>query len=386
MSTPDSTGGHARYTHELLEGMATQLRPGEELVWLGSAAFVPGGVAYGYTLVDQLPRPGPPRGEFASPMHWARARMNYGRALHTSTIEFGGELAPSVFHLQSLLPTTATRMLRALRGQGHRIVATVHNVVPHTVPRGIPRRMYTRPYLNALGLCDALIVHSDNLVSELRDRLPVDTSPRIVVIEHGEWDVGTARVEEPAGRRRRRHLLFFGKIRPVKGLELILDAMRELPDYELTVAGEFNDRRYARHVTRKARGMPNVRLLPGYVPDDHLEALFTRASAVVLPYRQFLADSGVLHLAIAYGVPVVAANVGGLGASVARSGAGVVVEPGSVEALSNGITDLHEPTRYEQVTKSLRAAHRQRKGWTVAARKTLELYRSLHPTDGAWNP
>jgi glycosyltransferase involved in cell wall biosynthesis len=157
-------------------------------------------------------------------------------------------------------------------------------------------------------------------------------------------------------------LLFFGTIRPYKGLEVLVDAFDDLaaaePDrWHLTVVGEV----WEGHTLplTKIAGSPHrdlVDVRTGYVPDDELEGIFASADLVVLPYLR-AAASGPLHLAMTAGLPVVVTSVGGL-TEAAQAYAGVTFsEPGDPKALAAAIraasssigTRYDDPHSWDQV-------------------------------------
>ena len=109
-------------------------------------------------------------------------------------------------------------------------------------------------------------------------------------------------------------LLFFATFTPYKGLELLLDAFRELcvrhPSLRLTVAGAEHPRfpGYVDDVRKTLGDQPAIRWL-GNVPESALRDMFSRASMVVLPYTAATGSSSVLHRAVAWGRPVVLSDL-----------------------------------------------------------------------------
>ena len=109
-------------------------------------------------------------------------------------------------------------------------------------------------------------------------------------------------------------LLIFATFTPYKGLELLLDAFRELrirhPSLRLTVAGAEHPRfpGYVDSVRSAFGNHPAIRWL-GYVPEPALRDVFSRASMVVLPYTAATGSSSVLHRAVAWGRPVVLSDL-----------------------------------------------------------------------------
>lgn len=167
-------------------------------------------------------------------------------------------------------------------------------------------------------------------------------------------------------------LLFFGTIRPYKGLEDLIDAFALLDESErswhLTVVGETWEgweepaRRIARSPARE-----RIAFVNRYVTDGEVDQWFTQADIVVLPYRRS-SVSGPLMVAISYGRPVVVTDVGGLSEAVEGYSGAVLVEPGSASALAEGIA------KAEQLVG---VRHRAPRTWDDVASEHDELYRSL---------
>jgi glycosyltransferase involved in cell wall biosynthesis len=138
-------------------------------------------------------------------------------------------------------------------------------------------------------------------------------------------------------------LLFFGFVRPYKGLDLGLDALALLGDrgtrHRLTVVGEFWDREpvdvWHRRVAE--RGLQaQVELRPAYVSDSEVSALFAHHHAVLLPYRS-ATQSGIAPIALAAGRPVIATAVGGLIDVIIEGVNGTLAERDDVTSLADAI-------------------------------------------------
>ena len=114
-------------------------------------------------------------------------------------------------------------------------------------------------------------------------------------------------------RSARLELLFFGIIRPYKGLDVLLEALALLRerDVHLTVAGEVWGKSSPASRVYGLGLAGRVEMLLQYVDAQQAAELFHRADVVVLPYRR-ASSSGVLALAYRYGRPVLVTAVGGL--------------------------------------------------------------------------
>jgi glycosyltransferase involved in cell wall biosynthesis len=145
-------------------------------------------------------------------------------------------------------------------------------------------------------------------------------------------------------------LLFFGLIRPYKGLGHLIEAMprvlRQL-DCGLLVAGEFYDdkSKYTRLID--ARGLnAHVRLEDKYISNEEVGVYFASADVVVLPYLE-ASQSGIVPIAYSFNTPVISTRVGGLPEAVIDGETGLLVDPGSPEQLADAIVRYYQGG-YEQ--------------------------------------
>jgi glycosyltransferase involved in cell wall biosynthesis len=142
----------------------------------------------------------------------------------------------------------------------------------------------------------------------------------------------------------RRVALFLGLIRSYKGVDILLEAISRQPadsNWMLVVAGEpWEDRGPALERQLRSLGIEaRVQLRLGWVPESEVPFLLAAADLVVLPYRSG-SQSAVAPLALAAGLPVLSTRVGGLPEIVQDGINGVLVEPGSVDALTRAFEEL----------------------------------------------
>jgi glycosyltransferase involved in cell wall biosynthesis len=238
-------------------------------------------------------------------------------------------------------PFHAPAYLGLLAGLGRqtRVVTLCHNVLPHERRRGdVP---LTRALLRR---ADAVLVHVQ--AEAERARLLTSAPVTIAGMPPSLWsDIRPVpRHPHPDGLTApRRRLLFFGIVRPYKGLDLLLRALSEAPDVSLTVAGEFWDSEPATRALAAELGISDrVQLRPGYVAAHEVPALFAAADALVLPYRSGTAtqNAQVAHL---YGLPVVGTRVGTLPDHIRDGVNGLLVPPDDPAALAAALRRLYEP-------------------------------------------
>jgi glycosyltransferase involved in cell wall biosynthesis len=164
-------------------------------------------------------------------------------------------------------------------------------------------------------------------------------------------------------------VLFFGLMRPYKGLDLLLEAWREVEGAELWVAGMPRMDLTA----LRAAAPPRVRWLPRFIVGGEIHALMRRASLVVLPYRE-IDQSGVAFTAIGAGTPLLLSDVGGF-PELAATGAARTFPQGDAAALSSALRELlADPEGLEAMALHAREAAAATYSWDAVARRTLELY------------
>ncbi len=254
------------------------------------------------------------------------------------------------------------------------VVLTAHDLLPREARHGqagAQRRLYER--------VDAIVVHSEYGRRQLIEGLAVDPD-RVRVIPHGAF---THLLSQPRERPlptelaavERPVVLFFGLLRPYKGLDVLLDAWRGITDAELWIVGR---PRMDIAPLRAAAG-PDVRFVPRFIADEELPAFLRRADIVVLPYSRTerFDQSGVLATALAFGKAVVLSDIGGF-SEVAEAGAVRLVTPDDAAALRDALTGLlTDPAARERLAHGAAAAAVGRYSWREAALSTLALYRDL---------
>jgi glycosyltransferase involved in cell wall biosynthesis len=221
------------------------------------------------------------------------------------------------------------------RKHGIRTLFICHNIAPHE------KRPGDEPLTRlALLWVDRFIVLSESVADDLL-RFRPNAVYRLT--PHPVYDrFGPAVSRSEARRRlniRDRMILFFGYIRPYKGLATLIEAMPMIADLpvHLTVAGEFYEGK--KEIEDLIRGLglsSRVTLIDRYLPNEEIPNYFCAADVVVLPYVS-ATQSGVVRLAHHYERPVVVTDVGGLAGMVEPGRTGFVAPPGNPKALATAI-------------------------------------------------
>ena len=248
-------------------------------------------------------------------------------------------------------------VLAKAAGKRSDIWGIVHNVTPHDSGRlsrvlmGWFARSLNRIIVHGEdSKKDALALgcHKENVtVAALPSPWPTISTPEIA-----QSNTSTLRA------------LFFGTIRPYKGLDLLLEAVAHTTDVSLTVVGEFwQSRSLYDELIRHLNINDRVTILPGYLPASHFADVFGEADVLVLPYRRGT-GSIVSELGFRYGLPVIATDVGAIAVGIDNDKTGLRITPNSVEALTDALTRASDPaTRNRWRTQVLRKQRMDQDHW-----------------------
>lgn len=275
----------------------------------------------------------------------------------------------------------------AAGGAGRRVV---HADVAHTPKpfeeqrsRGELYRM-SSPLLRALGgayaAMDVVLVLGESARRDLLETFPA--LPRVEVIPHGNEGIFRTGDLRPASSAPLR-ILFFGTLARYKGLDVLLDAFAQvraaLPAAELMIAGAVADVDLPA-LRSRAAGIGGVDLRVGYVTSRAVAELVQDARVVVAPY--VLANqSGVIHLAQTFARPVVASDVGDLGAAVEHGRTGLLVPPRDPAALGAALCRLlREPETADRMGQAGLARSETEASWQQVTEQVLAIYFRLLST------
>lgn len=260
-----------------------------------------------------------------------------------------------VVHLQWLAAPQLDRMLLRHRAP---LVFTAHDVLPRRTAskRGLWRALF--------GRFERVVVHSERGRRALAE-LGVEPE-RLRVIPHPVFRREIVRADDG------RTLLFFGVIRPYRGVDDAVAATERIPDARLVVAGD--PAMPLDGLRERARGV-DWRL--GYLPEADVDRLHREATVALFPYRPEIDQSGSLLRALGAGVPAVVYDVGGLAEPVRAFGAGRVVPAGDVEALAAAARELLEDPQALADARAGAERARDALTWDAAAAAHVELYREL---------
>lgn len=210
--------------------------------------------------------------------------------------------------------------LVVLRLAGISVVWTVHNVVSHESLHPRVERWAKGAFIR-FGFCDAVFVHCEAVREDIAESYGLPASlvrERTRVIPHGHYIDNYANDTSPADARELLGLdsdtlvfLFFGQVRPYKGVLRLIDAFEavDVDDARLLIVGSPIDQSIERAVRRRSATADRVHTYLEFVPDDEIQRYMNAADCVVLPYDD-ITTSGSAILAMSFGKPVIAPRTG----------------------------------------------------------------------------
>jgi len=303
---------------------------------------------------------------------------------------------PRVFHIlwnNKFQFFDRTLLMLYYKGLGKKITLTAHNV-------NQGRRDSNDSLLNRVTLkiqyrlSDRIFVHTKKMKDELLDDFGV-RERAVTVIRHPinnafpDTDLTPAAAKRRLGlRESEKTILFFGRIKPYKGLEHLLPAFQQLvitdAGYRLIIAGELQkgNEKYLeeirRSITRELdRGqiMLNIK----FIPDEEMEVYFKAADVLVLPYNEIF-QSGVLFLGYNFGLPVIATDVGSFREEIVHGKTGFLCRPADPVDMAKTIgtyfaSDLYRnlATRRQEIRDYADVHH----SWGAVADLTRNVYAEL---------
>jgi glycosyltransferase involved in cell wall biosynthesis len=252
-----------------------------------------------------------------------------------------------------------------------------HNVVPHErsrIDRMLSRLAFTAPR----GFIVQSTEDRDNLRA-IRPHAPVLVHPHPIYDFFRRGDLTRAEARCRIGAGPGPVLLFFGYVRPYKGLRFLLTAMpeiRERTGAELFVVGEFyEDRAPYDALVHEHDLVDCVRFVDRYVDNEEVETFFVASDLVVLPYIS-ATQSGIVQIALAFDRPVIVTGVGGLPEVVAPGKTGFIVPPSDPGALAAAVGRFFDEGWSERMAPHF-AAERERFSWRRMVDAIEELVGSL---------
>jgi glycosyltransferase involved in cell wall biosynthesis len=294
-----------------------------------------------------------------------------------------------VVHWQhfNTLPPVETFMAKSLRWLSQFIVITVHDVDPWSMVKGKSDFLLRTTYQSA----NCIVVHHEaNRLAIAKNYLIPEN--RIRVVPHGSYV--EFEKELPGKELSRRELgipddgpvlLFFGEIRPEKGLIHLIRSMKlvisAIAGVRLVIAGRprHMDMTECQREIQSSGSSEAIVTRFEYIDDSLVAKYFAMSDVIVLPYLA-ITQSGVLFEAMTAGRPVVVTDTGAMGPTVREAKIGLVVEPADEVGLARSIIEILEnPDLAKAMSENGRKAAEEQFSWSNCAKQTVLIYNEFKP-------
>lgn len=293
-------------------------------------------------------------------------------------------LAPYIYDESG--PRTAALLLLTVlqlvvvRLIGTPVVWTVHNVLSHESRYPRLERWFKHAFVR-FGFCDHVFVHCENAADRLVEEyaLPERVRRRISVIPHGNYvDNYENRISREEAREELGYgesesvFLFFGQIKPYKGVVQLVDAFASIddPDYRLLIAGNPSNDALERELRERTAGDDRIRSILEFVPDEEIQLYMNAADAVVLPYTE-ITTSGSAILVMSFGRGMIIPCLGCVPELLDGEGA-LIYPPDADDGLRDALTEAKHRDLLSMGRHNARQARRY--DWATVAERTARVY------------
>lgn len=266
-------------------------------------------------------------------------------------------------------------ILKKAKSMGFKIVATVHdvNAFDKSSSSSIEQKCYNQ--------LDGIIVHNQSSFDDLRKKdLPMK---KCVIIPHGNYKPFIQEIKSRVIINSAFTLLFFGQIKKVKGLDILLDAIYRTKqkgyNIRLIIAGKAwkDDLVDYENKINILSLKEDVETHFHYIPDQEVASFYERADLVVLPYTEIY-QSGVLLLTMSYGKPVLTSDLEAFKEIISDGISGFVFKNKDSEALSNKIIEIiNSRDTLTSVVAQAKHIIDTDYDWIMIGRKTKEFYKLI---------
>ena len=270
-------------------------------------------------------------------------------------------------------PCLGTIQRQVRKNKHTKIICIADNIIPHEQRMG--DKLLIRYFLKSVDACLTMSKSVLNDLKILSPKMPAVYTP------HPLYDnYGTHQSKKEARRllninERDRVILFFGFIRPYKGLDILLEALadsriRDL-GVKLLLAGEFyGDPVPYLDLIKRYKLEEFIFMHTDFIPNQEVGRYFSAADCVVLPYRS-ATQSGITQVAYHFDLPMIVSNVGGLPELVHNEYVGYVVEP-NARQIADGIFSFYQHDKEQQFRTNI-IDEKRKYSWDTFGSEILKL-------------
>lgn len=278
------------------------------------------------------------------------------------------------------------------KSMGKKLIYTAHNI-------NAKKRNNQDNFINRFSLkmhykiVDRIIVHNNKMKEELIKEFSISEN-KIKVISFGinvkipQIDVSKQQaINHLDLPMKKKYILFFGGIVNYKGLDVLINAFKLIlesdSEYHLIIAGAPREQEYFLQIENLLKELnidESCTKHFKFIKDEEVPYYFVAADCCILPYRN-ISQSGVHALSYAYGLPIIASDVGSFKEEdVIENETGLIFEPKNYIDLKNKIlmyfnSNLYSNLQYNRST--IKEWAEEKYSWEKIGEKTYQLYQSI---------
>lgn len=279
-----------------------------------------------------------------------------------------------IFHSfeSSLISIVCTSILKLF---GLKIIAIIHDI------KSFEKEEFS--YLRSFQfnkLFDHLVVHNQFSYQSLEEHIPKKNIKKVQIIKHG-GHLDVIRKFSKAESRKALKLpdnetiaLFFGQIKEVKGLDILIKAFPKQDNLKLYIAGKpWKDDFSKYQYLIDERGLNNhVYLRIEYVNENERDLLYSACDIIILPYKEIY-QSGVLLMSMSFQLPVIASDLEANKEIVVHKKNGILFESESVESLNKAINHvIDDKPLMENISRNALETIKHEYSWDTIAENYIQ--------------
>ncbi len=300
--------------------------------------------------------------------------FRYRKAIHHALSSGCTWVFLHIFHFTGL----DEWLIRMARRKGLKVLLIIHDIESFTGPVSVSLRSRICEHY-----ADRLVVHNSFSRDELLKALPGIPSAKISVIAHGSYTgLVRGRIDKSTARKMaglpedKLCVLFFGMIKPNKGLGTLLSAWKKTgSDKVLLIAGRTRKEPFDRYreFIRNELSNFDIRFLIRHISNEERNIFFSAADMIVLPYSKIY-QSGVLISAMSFGLPVIAGDLEAFTEIIKPEVNGLLFKKDDPESLAAAIGKFSSDAELrEKIASASIETMRTKHGWDEIAEEYLKI-------------
>lgn len=267
------------------------------------------------------------------------------------------------------------KVAKVLKKNGVKVIAILHNVIAHekrTGDKKLAKYFFSQ--------CDGFVILNKSSEKDLLSLVP---NAKYIIHPHPLYDHYGNKTDKTEARSKlnipqdKNVILFFGFIRDYKGLDLLIESMKDLDDsYLLLIAGEvYGDFKKYSGLIDKLGLSSKIKSEVRYIPETEIPVFFSAADVCVLPYKT-ATQSGIVGIAYHFDLPVIVTNTGGLAEMVEESKTGLIVNEITSARISDAVKKYFNEGLKEKFTPNVKE-YKTKHSWQAFADDLIKLSNSV---------